>query len=67
VAAFEVIISGRFWVITKATFGVHPLLQGKCMQRSIAEYFRMCVGLIPETKHPLLETELLGACRLINT
>lgn len=32
----------------------------------IAEYFRLKVGLASESPDPLLEIELLGACRLIN-
>jgi len=33
----------------------------------LAEYFRSRVGLVPESVDPLLDTELLGACRMINT
>jgi hypothetical protein len=33
----------------------------------MAEYFRLRVGLTPEVPDPLLDTELLGASRIINT
>jgi hypothetical protein len=33
----------------------------------LAEYFRLRVGLVPESDDPLHDTELLEACRLINT
>jgi hypothetical protein len=38
----------------------------KLISDRTAEYFRFKVGLLPENPDPLLDIELLGACRLIN-